>query len=715
MKTEIIDAGGINPSLAGWHVQRELSQRGIRGLDIVDHPSLQAETVLFSFRSPWPSFYQALSDLKEAGIPIVSSERDETMPLIVAGGMAMRNPLPMADFMDAIWIGDSGPSTFDALGLVTGDPHMPKIQKLAILADAGFYVPALYDQGKQAIFHTCSDPHFSYVISERLQVVQGFPDRSEKATAHIEVKRGCGMGCSFCVDARMPGRVYDFAAFEEELRTISASTKNLGYVRISFPSLGQKDFLRFLDITEKVRNTTHAQYEINIGSTAPHDFSEAVAKKLVSLGQKTMTFAPEVAEGSYEGVDLRRTHKKWLTDAALIRAIGYGVDAGMDQLALYHLTGFAGETDAHSIAFARLIATIQTRYPQISAINIATGPVYPTVGTRLEHDPQIRLEDARHRWEVLHNELRDRQGVKTFWVLDLPAEIRYTNDRSTPDTIFAQALVHRSPGTIGKVFKKMIDMSHGRNDYANITIAEFERLLMEAGMNPSDIYTGTNMVASGDFEHADTAKSDRESKKSRLLEALNTFITFFENASAWIDVETQDSWGIALGPEEIDQKMTQSFMASTISGFTYLSSDSQPSQIRIKLMQKQNNRHEPGEAYEIYSSYRMSHVKRVFHLIVSGLENLDTKGISSRVPPRFDEIRHEILDRFKKITAYLDSAAFASPDFRVRDFPQEMQWKIACNLNELFRDPHKPEGSSMPYIYTYLLTVNHLIKLLSEG
>ena len=45
--------------------------------------------------------------LKMANIPAFSKDRSETDPLIIAGGSAIFNPEPIADFMDAVFIGES--------------------------------------------------------------------------------------------------------------------------------------------------------------------------------------------------------------------------------------------------------------------------------------------------------------------------------------------------------------------------------------------------------------------------------------------------------------------------------------------------------------------------------------------------------------------------------------------------------------------------------
>ena len=62
---------------------------------------------IVGFSLPYETLYtNVLNALDLAGIPIYSNERDETHPLIIAGGHATFNPEPMYSFVDAFVIGE---------------------------------------------------------------------------------------------------------------------------------------------------------------------------------------------------------------------------------------------------------------------------------------------------------------------------------------------------------------------------------------------------------------------------------------------------------------------------------------------------------------------------------------------------------------------------------------------------------------------------------
>ncbi|MDZ7264949.1 MAG: B12-binding domain-containing radical SAM protein, partial [candidate division KSB1 bacterium] len=51
-------------------------------------------------------YTNVLNILDLAGLPILSQERDDAHPLVIAGGPCAFNPEPLADFIDAFVIGD---------------------------------------------------------------------------------------------------------------------------------------------------------------------------------------------------------------------------------------------------------------------------------------------------------------------------------------------------------------------------------------------------------------------------------------------------------------------------------------------------------------------------------------------------------------------------------------------------------------------------------
>ncbi len=491
---EVFDAGRITKSLASDYLARHLDSLGLETRP-TQEPSADAPVILVSIRSPYPSAIHTLQALDNAGIPLRAADRDEQYPLIIFGGMAMRNPFFVKQIYDAAWVGDACSETFTAIQALEANQQASKVAKLQTLQEQGYYVPSLCQDGEKPIFHTNSNYDFSHTVDGRLTLVELAADRNGRPTVQIEVKRGCGNRCSFCVDSHTKSQTMDYADFEKLLSSLLRKNPDIGNVRISYPELDAREFLTFLRIARKCLEEANSDAEINIGSTAPYQFTPEVAWELATLGQKTMTFAPEMASGEYDGVDLRRQNKRWLSDRSLFKAIENGAAVGIKKLVLYQITGFPGETDSHLAAFAKLVADIQSKFPQLELIRVVTNPLFNTVGTPLEKAPQITFAEAQRRIEVMGELLRPIPSAEPRSLLDLKVETFYDKPHSS-EIGFQQAYFQRGTQQMNQVLLELAATLSNPDSYLSITNQEIEELMALAGIDLHGYFNGRNIVTS---------------------------------------------------------------------------------------------------------------------------------------------------------------------------------------------------------------------------
>ncbi len=122
------------------------------------HPLASFDLIGFSL--PYETLYtNALNVLDLAGIPVRSQDRDETHPIIIAGGHSTMNPEPMHTFIDAFVIGEGEEVIHDIINTIQrvkgqgaglkGDFRYSIFDREELLRELakiqGVYVPQFYE------------------------------------------------------------------------------------------------------------------------------------------------------------------------------------------------------------------------------------------------------------------------------------------------------------------------------------------------------------------------------------------------------------------------------------------------------------------------------------------------------------------------------------------------------------------------------------------
>jgi len=119
----------------------------------VSFPSVHSKTtvlyltlILLGSLCPYELCYtNILTILDLASIPLRSSDRGEEMPIILGGGSCSLNPEPVADFFDAILLGDGEEAILEIAESVriSREAQLPRatiLEKLATIP--GVYIPS---------------------------------------------------------------------------------------------------------------------------------------------------------------------------------------------------------------------------------------------------------------------------------------------------------------------------------------------------------------------------------------------------------------------------------------------------------------------------------------------------------------------------------------------------------------------------------------------
>jgi len=386
--------------------------------DLEEHLRTGAELFTLESQSPLAEFdvigfslafemdyLNVLRMLRPANVPIRSAERDETHPLVIAGGpCATFNPEPLADFVDAFVIGDAEEVIPELVGALLATEERDRVERLAALAGVGgVYVPRFYEPEYGALGELVRVrnllPAQPLVKRPVCRGLSKFPAKSCIYTADaqfgeitlVEVARGCGRGCRFCVTGQInrPPRPRKFVGKLDGMR--------LGLVGAAvFDHPGAVDLCRRI---------VAAGGEFTVSSVRLETVTPEVANLLAAGGQRTVTIAPEA--GSER---LRRVINKHCTDDQILAAVSAARDAGLEKVKLYFMIGLPTETQADVESIPDLLRRLAREFPSLE-FQASVSSFVPKPWTPFQWHPMERETVLKRRYATLSREIGAIRGV----------------------------------------------------------------------------------------------------------------------------------------------------------------------------------------------------------------------------------------------------------------------------------------------------------------
>ena len=405
-------------------------------------PMHQFDVVAFDVTFEMDYFHIPLM-LRYGRVPVMSEDRTGFDPIVIAGGpCATFNPEPFADFIDAFIIGEGEGIVTAVLerirkGRENGESREETIAGLAQID--GVYVPVLYtpryDDNKRFVGYDIADGapkiirrHFEPLTSGGETVIAtNFTEFG--AMYIIEVARGCGRHCRFCMAGycfRVP-RVRPLDILKEGVDRAEKLGKKVGLMGAAISD--------YPEVDELVTYIRSKDMRYSCASLRADSLTQAVVDGLAESGQKTITIAPET--GSER---LRRVINKGISEENLRTAAQLSAKSGIQHMRLYIMIGLPTETDEDIDAIVGLAERTQAHMAEVGCkgrLTLSINPFIPKPFTPFQWMAMDHQKSVEKKLQYIKKSLQKNRRIEVLV--------------ESPKEAYIQGVLARGDRRLGKV------------------------------------------------------------------------------------------------------------------------------------------------------------------------------------------------------------------------------------------------------------------------
>ena len=445
---------------------------------------------IIGFSVGYEMAYTAILNMLDlAGVPLRGEDRPGLTPLVIAGGTAMYNAEPVADFIDMALIGEGEDLLPEVVNLCRRAKaegwDKPRLLRAAAQIQ-GVYVPSLYDvaynsDGTIAAI-TPKDGAPAKVVKRVVHDMDRayYPAKTIVPSTEIvhdrvtlEVFRGCIRGCRFC----QAGYVYRPVRCRSKdllVRYGQEAVADSGYQEMTLSSLSTSDYpdlVALCDGLEPLCERDHVN--LSLPSLRADNFSMELMQRLQKGRKAGLTFAPEAGTQR-----LRDAINKNLTEEDLHQSLRTAFSGGWNAVKLYFMLGLPTETDEDVLAIAEMANHVMHTWREYASnksrgvrITVSTSWFVPKPFTAFQWEPQISREEYERRVKLLREAITAK-AVTYNW--------------HDGDTSFLEAVLARGDRRLGRVLER-VHQKGGRldawSDY--FSLDRWMEAFAECGIDPA--------------------------------------------------------------------------------------------------------------------------------------------------------------------------------------------------------------------------------------
>ena len=375
------------------------------------------------------SYTNILNMLNLGGIPLLSKDRNDDDPFVIAGGPCAFNPEPLADIIDIFVIGEGEEVTLEILNMYKKWKKENKSRQdfLSMISSfEGVYVPQFYDviYNEDGTIKTFLAVNESIPTRIKKRIIRNldesfFPEKiivPYIETVHdrimLEIFRGCTRGCRFC-QAGMIYRPIRERSVESLVELAKKLVEATGHEEISLSSLSTSDYSSIEELVSRlIAEFKDKKIGLSLPSLRLDSFSLDVIEEIQKVRKTGLTFAPEA--GSQR---LRDVINKGITEENLIKSVKEAFGSGWSTVKLYFMLGLPTEDYDDILGIKDLAYKVKDEFFKLPReerkgnlkVTVSTACFVPKPFTPFQWHPQDTIEVFNKKISFLKSKIKDNK------------------------------------------------------------------------------------------------------------------------------------------------------------------------------------------------------------------------------------------------------------------------------------------------------------------